>query len=279
VELRAVAEQDGREERTGLQVVAYPHVERRQLARPAVARVRVLDAQVRAGTSVGYVMGAGDEVAESLRQLGASVALLTAEDLAAPGLERYSTIVTGVRAYESRADLRALQGRLMAWVSAGGHLVVQYNREGFNHPTGVAPRASDAVPPADSPFAPFPARVGSRRVSDETAPVRALVADHPLLVRPNRLGPPDWEGWVQERGLQLLDTADPRYVDLLAAADPFPLNPGEQKGLLVEARVGRGTWTYVGLALFRQAAAGVPGAYRLLGNLVSRPPAAGRAGP
>ncbi|HEX6739013.1 MAG TPA: hypothetical protein VF310_12110, partial [Vicinamibacteria bacterium] len=88
---------------------------------------------------------------------------------------------------------------------------------------------------------------------------------------PNRIGPADFAGWVQERGLQFLEARDPRYVELLASSDPFPLNPGMKKGLLVDAPVGRGTWTYVGLGLFRELPAGVPGAYRLLANLVSRP--------
>ena len=88
---------------------------------------------------------------------------------------------------------------------------------------------------------------------------------------PNRIGDDDWAGWVQERGLRLLDVQDDRYRELLAASDPFPANAGVQKGLLVEAKVGKGTWTYVGLGLFRQLPAGTPGAYRLLANLVGRP--------
>ena len=101
--------------------------------------------------------------------------------------------------------------------------------------------------------------------------MRLLVPDHPLFNRPNRIGPQDWEGWAQERAIQALDARDARYRDLLTSRDPFPLNADEQKGLLVEAPVGRGTWTYVGLVLFRQVAAGTPGAYRLLANLASRP--------
>jgi hypothetical protein len=98
--------------------------------------------------------------------------------------------------------------------------------------------------------------------------MRALVPSHPLLTTPNRIGPADWEGWVQERGIQFLATRDPRYTELLAATDPFPFNPGEKRGILVEAKVGKGTWTYVGLALFRQVPAGVPGGWRILANLL-----------
>jgi hypothetical protein len=144
--------------------------------------------------------------------------------------------------------------------------VVQYNRAAFNR-AGPTPAGAGDL----SPFTPYPAAVSSRRVTDEDAPVRVLVPEHPLFTRPNRIGPQDWQGWIQERAIQALDTRDSRYRDLLTSSDPFPANPGEQKGLLVEAPVGRGTWTYVGLVLFRQVAAGTPGAYRLLANLAGRP--------
>jgi hypothetical protein len=200
--------------------------------------------------------------------MGVPLALLTAEDLLFGDLSRFTTIVTGIRAYETRPDLRSSHGRLLRWVEAGGHLVVQYNRDAFNR---LAPEAPPLPAGAPSPYAPFPAGVTSERTSDETAPLRLLVPVHPLLTTPNRISPADWDGWVQERGIQLLAARDPRYVEILAATDPFPFNPGEKRGMLVEASVGKGTWTYVGLALFRQVPAGVPGGWRLLANLVSRP--------
>jgi LmbE family N-acetylglucosaminyl deacetylase len=265
--LRAVAVRDGREHRETLQAVEYDHVERRQLLRPAEARVLVLDLRVAPGASVGYVMGSGDALAEALQQLGVPVTLLFADDLRFGDLGRFSTIVTGIRAYETREDLRSAHGRLMRWVESGGHLVVQYNRAAFNRLAPGMPQPPEGAP---SPYVPFPAAVTSDRITDETAPMRVLVADHPLLTTPNRIGAADWEGWVQERGIQFLAARDPRYTELLAATDPFPGNPGEKRGMLVEAKVGKGTWTYVGLALFRQVPAGVRGGWRLLANLVSR---------
>ncbi len=263
-----MALRDGREYRERVQAVEYDHVERRQLLRPAETSVLVLDVRTAPAVSVGYVMGSGDAVADAIRQLGVPLRLLTADDLAFGDLSRFSTIVTGIRAYETRADLRSSHGRLLRWVEGGGHLVVQYNRAAFNR---LAPDAPALPPDAPSPYVPFPAAVTSERISDETAPLRVLVVSHPLLGRPNRIGAADWEGWVQERGIQFLAVRDPRYTELLAATDPFPYNAGEKRGLLVEAKVGKGTWTYVGLALFRQVPAGVPGGWRLLANLVSRP--------
>jgi hypothetical protein len=148
-------------------------------------------------------------------------------------------------------------------------VVVQYNRAAFNF--AGTPARGAAAANAASPFTPYPAAVSSRRITDENAPLRLLAPEHPFFTRPNRIAAQDWEGWVQERAIQALDTRDSHYRDLLTSRDPFPLNPDEQKGLLVEAPVGRGTWTYVALVLFRQVAAGTPGAYRLLANLASRP--------
>jgi hypothetical protein len=257
VAIQAVAERDGRAYRSGYQVVSYDHIQERHLYSPAAAAVLSLDVAVGRDVRVGYVRGSGDEVPEALAQLGLPVTFLEAEDLAFGDLSRFTTIVTGIRAYETRADVRAHHERLLDFARAGGHLVVQYNK--LN--PGLA----------DSPFAPYPARLTASRVSAEDAPIEMLLRGHPLLATPNRIGPADFAGWVQERGVYFLEARDPRYTDLLASTDPFPLNAGVKKGLLVDAAVGRGTWTYVALGLYRQLPAGVPGAYRLLANLVSRP--------
>jgi LmbE family N-acetylglucosaminyl deacetylase len=275
VELRASAQGAGREFREGYQVIVYDHVQERHLFHPAATRLRALDVRVAPGVSVGYVMGAGDAIADALTQLGARVTLLGPEDIAYGDLSRYTTIVTGIRAYQTRPDLRSYHHRLLRYMENGGHLVVQYNKFEFNV-LAEPPRAGGMVysRPArtDSPFAPYAAAVSSNRVSDENAPVRVLDPGHALFRSPNALAAADWEGWVQERGLYFLEARDPRYTELLAMTDPFPKNAGEKRGALVEARVGRGTWTYVGLGLFRQIPAGTPGAWRLLANLVSRPP-------
>jgi LmbE family N-acetylglucosaminyl deacetylase len=273
--LRAVATREGREYREFVQAIDYDHVERRQLLRPAETRLLVLDVRTAPGASVGYVMGSGDALADAIRQLGVPLTLLTQDDLLFADLARFTTIVAGIRAYETRPDLRSAHGRLMRWVEAGGHLVVQYNRAAMNRLAPEAPALPEGTP---SPYVPYPATASAERISDETTPMRLLVPAHPLFTTPNRIGDADWSGWVQERGTYLLAESDPRYLELLAATDPFPYNAGEKRGLLVEAKVGKGTWTYVGLVLFRQVPAGVPGAWRLLANLVSRPRGGG-AGP
>jgi len=298
--LRAVAIQGGREFRDAVQVIAYNHIQERHLLRRAASRVQVLDLHVAPGISVGYVQSPGDQGVAAIEQLGIHPTLLTADDLAYGDLSRFTTIVTGIRAYRARPDLRANNQRLLDYARAGGHVVVQYNRAEFNRLAdpaasgsqpasgpSAAPAGSSAAgasgapgasasprpspPPPVSPFAPYTASVTDERVTVEEAPMKVLVPTHPLLTMPNHIGPVDWQGWVQERGLAFLSARDPHYVELVSSADPFPLNPGEKKGILVDASVGKGTWTYVGLGLWRQLPAGTPGAYRILANLVSRP--------
>ncbi len=265
-ELQAIATCAGKEYRQGLQVIAYDHIQERHMLHPAATRVRAIDVRTAPGASVGYVMGVGDQIPEAIRALGIPVTLLGPDDLAFGDLSRYSTIVTGVRAYKDRTDLRAHHQRLMRYVESGGHLVVMYNKFELNVPALSGPDGEKV-----SPFTPFPARVGSNRVTVEEAPVRMLRPDQPLLCRPNRITARDFEGWVQERGLYFLDALDPRYVELLSSEDPWPNNAGEKLGLLVTAPVGAGSWTYVGVGLFRQLPEGVPGAYRLLANLIAGP--------
>ena len=276
VSVRAVAVSGGQEFREGYQTIAYDHIQERNVYRPAIARLKALDVKIPAGVSVGYVMGAGDEVANAIFQLGIPVTFITETGLATGDLSRYSTIVTGIRAYQERKDLRTNHARLMKYVEDGGNLVVQYNKLDFNQ------LAEQALPGGsftgtrgaklDSPFAPYAgASVTPNRLTDENAPMTMLVPDHPLFTTPNRLTSRDWDGWVQERGLYFLDVRDTRYTDLLAGSDPFPLNAGEKKGILVEARLGKGTWSYCGLSLFRQVSNGTDGAYRILANLVARP--------
>ncbi len=238
---------------TGYDVVEYPHTQRRHVPKPATARIKVIDVTVAPNTRVGYVMGVGDQVPQALSQLGARVDLITPEQLASADLSQYNVIVTGVRAYERRPDLRANNQRLIDYANGGGTVLVQYNKFEFN----------------DAQYGPYPAKVSSGRVTDENAPIEVLQVTDPVFSTPNKLGPETWTGWVQERGLYFLGERDQRYVDLLQTADPFDYNKGVKTGALVEARVGKGRWVYIGLGLWRQLPAGTVGAYRLMANLIS----------
>jgi LmbE family N-acetylglucosaminyl deacetylase len=238
----------------GFEVIEYPHITRRHIFHEAAARVKTMEVRTASDLTVGYIMGVGDEVPAAIEQLGVRVELLDEDDLAWGDLSRYPTIVTGVRAYERRADLRAHNSRLLDYVRAGGTLIVQYNKvDEFN----------------EAQYGPYPAKVTSDRVTDEHAPVQILVPDHPLFNTPNRITEAAWQGWIQERGLYFLGEHDSRYRDLVELEDSFPNNPGVKRGALAVAQYGKGRWVYVGLGLWRELPAGVDGAYYLLANLIS----------
>ncbi|MBX7185639.1 MAG: PIG-L family deacetylase [Vicinamibacteria bacterium] len=281
--LKASAEANGETFTQGYQVIAYDHTQERHLFHDAASVLRVQDVKVAPGVRVGYIMGAGDEVADAIAQLGVTPTMLSADDLAYGDLSRYTTIVTGTRAFQTRDDLKANYARVMKYVEDGGNLVVQYNKfefnvlsqpafaGGFSGGPGGGPGGGGARPVQDSPFAPYAASVTSNRVTVEEAPIEIVAPASRLVNAPNKITSRDFDGWVQERGLYFFGARDPKYVDVLKSADPWPKNPGEKKGLLVETTVGKGTWSYVGLGLFRQLPSGTPGAYRILANLISRP--------
>jgi hypothetical protein len=179
--------------------------------------------------------------------------MISADDLAWGNLSRFSTIVTGVRAYERRDDLRANNARLLDYVRDGGTLIVQYNKFEFN----------------EAQYGPYPAKVSSDRATDEFAPVKLLAPSDPIFNAPNKITDATWKNWVQERGLYFLGDHDSRYRELLSIDEPFPYNKGEKLGSLVSAQWGKGRWVYVGLGLWRELPAGVDGAYQLLANLIS----------
>ena len=249
--LRAVATVGGREISNGIQIISYPHFPVQTLFPPAEIKLVRADIRVTAH-HVGYIMGAGDEMPEYLRQLGLDVTLLEPTDLEQSDLSRFDAIVAGVRAYNVRADLRANQQRLLDYVSAGGTYIVQYNTGDLTLSLGPYPMT---VPP------------GSRyRVTVEEAPVALPHPDSPLLHVPNSIVPRDFDGWVQERGLYFASDWDKRYQTVLSSGDPgeSALEGGE-----LWTHYGKGVYIFSAYSWFRQLPAGVPGAYRLFANLLS----------
>ena len=255
--VKAYVTASGKTDAQGYQVVEYPHTTRRHVLVDPLVTVKAFDVRVRPNLTVGYVMGVGDEVPAALEQLGVKLTMITPDELAWGDLNKYDVIVTGVRAYERRADLRANNQRLLDYASAGGTVIVQYNKFEFN----------------DAQYGPYPAKVGRERVTDENSELKLLAPNHPVFNEPNVIRRSDWTSWVQERGLYFLDETgrDAQYTDLVEFTDPFPNNPGAKRGALVEARVGKGRWIYVGLGLWRQLPAGTDGAFRLMANLLSLP--------
>ncbi len=203
------------------------------------------------GKRIGYMMGAGDEVPAALQSLGYEVILLNDDLDNGQDLTPFDAIVTGVRAYNTRENLRLAKEKLMRYVEGGGTLVVQYN---------VASNQLANI------IGPYPLTIGRDRVCVETAPVVFPAPGHPLLNLPNKITAKDFEGWIQERGLHFASQWDDRYDAVLSSHDP---DEPERKGGLLYARYGRGVFIYTGYAWFRQLPAGVAGAFRLFANLIS----------
>ena len=250
--VRAVATVGGREIASGMQVISYPHIPAQILLPPSEARFARADIKV-AVHKIGYIMGAGDEMPEALREMGLEVTLLSPSDLEQGDLSRFDAIVAGVRAYNVRADIRANQHRLLDYVKDGGTYIVQYNTGDNSLNMGPYPFT---VPP------------GNRyRVTVEDAPVTLPHVDSRLLQYPNRIAPKDFEGWVQERGVYFSSKWDPKYETVLASKDP-----DEEESLAggeLWTHYGKGVYIFTAYSWFRQLPAGVPGAYRMFANLLS----------
>jgi LmbE family N-acetylglucosaminyl deacetylase len=219
---------------------------------PARQRVSIVDVQAPHDLRVGYIMGAGDDIPTVLQQVGMDVTMIPAEKLADEDLSKYQTIVLGIRAYDTQKDVVANNAKLLDFVSKGGTLVVQYN-------TGVGEFNKGK-------FTPYPAELSRARVSVEEAPVEILAPNDSIFHYPNTITARDFDGWVQERGLYFMSEWDEHFKPLLACNDP-----GEkpQKGGLLRAQYGKGTYIYTGYSFFRELPAGVPGAVRLYVNLLS----------
>ena len=243
---------------SGFTTAGYPGLRPYNLYRPATLEVRPVDVSVAPGVRVGYVMGTGDNVPQALRALGVPVDLLTPEDLLTGDLSAYSTIVLGVRTYTADPSLASASAVLQQFASAGGTVVVQYQS-------------------GDFPGTPLALHLGNNpaKVVDERSPITLLAPDNPLLSSPNRITAADFNGWVEERGHGFASSWANGWTPLLSTQDPA--QAPQQGGLLV-APVGRGRYIYAALALYRQLPEGVPGAYRLLANLVSGARAASGAG-
>ena len=251
-EIRAVATANGREYAEGYDVIAKRDLETRLLYRPSTISVRGIDVAVPAGLKVGYVMGVGDQVPAGLAQLGATVTLLGEKELATANLAQFDTIMTGTRAYAVREDLKTYSRRLLDYVKGGGNMVVLYNTQEF-------------VP---EKWAPYPAQLTARaeEVSEEDSPVEILAPTSPVLNYPNRITPKDFENWVEQRGSKFWSSWDKAYTPMIATWDK---GQEKQPGGWLHAAYGKGHYTYFAYAFHRQLPYGVPGAYRLLGNVLS----------
>lgn len=231
-------------------IIDYPHITKQQVLKSAEAKFIKLDLKI-IDQKIGYIMGAGDEVPESLVQMGYQVSLLTTEEITAEKIKNLDVIITGIRAYNVLPNLLAKQQILFDFVKEGKTMIVQYNT-----PEGAS----------TANIAPYPLTISRDRVTEENAEVRFLAPNHPILNFPNKITAKDFEGWTQEQGLYYPNVFDDAYTPILSSNDK---GESPKNGALLVAPYGKGFYIYTGLSLFRELPEGVSGAYRLLSNMIS----------
>lgn len=243
---------DGQEFTQELATIQYDHIPMQSVLRPSEAKVVRLNIQ-KAGEHIGYIVGAGDEVPESLKQIGYIVHIIDPKDIESGTLAKYDAIVVGIRAYNVVEDLKFKQHFLLDYVKEGGNLVVQYNTAGR-----WAAQFEN--------IAPYDLKLSRDRVTDETAPVEILAKNHSLVNFPNPISQKDFNGWIQERGLYFPNEWDAKFTPILSMRDP---GEDASEGSLLVAPYGKGNYIYSGLSFFRELPEGVPGAYKLFANMLS----------
>jgi LmbE family N-acetylglucosaminyl deacetylase len=235
-----------------LRSVNYDHIPSINYYKEAILNVKKLDVKTY-NKKIGYIIGAGDKVPEALEQMGYEVTLLTDKELSRNNLERFDAIITGVRAYNTNEKMSRYYDKLMKYVNDGGNLIVQYNTNNF-------------ISTVASKIGPYPFTINRTRVTDENAQVTFLKPEHPVLNFPNKITQNDFNGWIQERSIYHAAGWDKNFETI------FSMNDAGEKadeGSLIIAKYGKGYFTYTGLVFFRELPAGVPGAYRLLANIIA----------
>jgi|HubBroStandDraft_1064217.scaffolds.fasta_scaffold03902_2 LmbE family N-acetylglucosaminyl deacetylase len=250
-DITAVARYDGHDYKEGYHTIGYSGLRPYNLYRPSTYHTAGVDVKVAPRLEIGYIVGAGDDVPQSLENLGVKVHFLTSEDLASANLSKFDAIIMGVRAYAVREDLIIHNDRILDYVKNGGVVIVQYNTPEYDHNYG-----------------PYPYKMGSNpeEVTDENSQVEILAPSNPVFTWPNKITSKDFDSWVEERGSKFLVSWDSQYLPMLETHDP---GQAPQKGGLVYAQYGKGIYIYNAYAFYRQMPDGVPGAYRIFANMVS----------
>jgi LmbE family N-acetylglucosaminyl deacetylase len=247
----AVAEYNGQQYKQGFQTTGYVGLRPYPFYRDAVYKTSGVDVKVAPQIKVAYIAGTGDDVARSMQDLGIHVDFLSAEDIATGDLSSYNAIVLGIRAYAARPELKASNNRLLDYTKNGGTVIVQYQTGEYDHN-----------------YAPYPLSLSSNpeKVVEEDGEVSIPSAGDPLLNWPNKITLDDFQNWVEERGHGFIKTWDAHYT---APTEMHDAGQDPQKGGLLHASYGKGTYIYVSYAFFRQMPEGVPGAFRIMANLIS----------
>ncbi|AWK06088.1 LmbE family protein [Flavobacterium crocinum] len=250
VTAKSIATVDGKRFDKDQTIIDFPHITKQMVLKPAESKCIRIDLKT-SGDAIAYIMGAGDEVPESLKQMGYKVSILKPEEITPEKLDSFSTVITGVRAYNTVNALANKQSILFNFVKGGKNMIVQYNTNGK--------LVTDKI-------APYPLKLSNDRVTEENAKITFLAPNHPVLNTPNEISAKDFEGWTQEQGLYYPNEYDPAFTPIISSHDK---GESAKDGALLVAPYGKGYYIYTGLSFFRELPEGVSGAYRLLSNIIS----------
>jgi len=247
---KSIAIVDGKRFDKDETIIDFSHITKQMVLKNAESKCIRIDLKT-SGDAIAYIMGAGDEVPESLTQMGYKVSILKPEEITPEKLDHFSTVITGIRAYNTVNALANKQNILFNFVKGGKNMIVQYNTNGK--------LVTDRI-------APYPLKLSNDRVTEENAKITFLAPNHPVLNTPNKISEKDFQGWTQEQGLYYPNEYDPAFTPILSSHDK---GESAKDGALLVAPYGKGYYIYTGLSFFRELPEGVSGAYRLLSNIIS----------
>lgn len=248
--LNAVINSGTQSYRQSLDILNYDHIERQIRLRDASTRLSNLDFK-QPNVKLAYIQGSGDEVPANLREVGVPIDELDINSWNHSILNGYDVVMIGIRAFNTIDKLSFIKNDLFDFVEKGGVVIVQYNTN-----RGLVTEE----------IAPFDLKLGRDRIAEEDADLKILEPKHPIFNHPNKITQKDFSNWVQERGLYFADSWDQRFTPLLEGNDT---GEDPKQGILLVANHGKGHFIYTGISFFRQLPAGVPGAYKLLMNMLA----------
>jgi len=231
--------------------INYDHIPKQTILQTAESKVVRLNL-IKKGNSIGYIKGAGDEVPKYLQQIGYKVSIIDPKSISQNSLKKFDAVIVGIRAYNTVEELKLKQSAILDYVKNGGNVIVQYNT---NHRLLVKEN-----------LAPYDLKLSRDRITDENSEVKFIAPDHEIMNYPNKITHQDFDGWVQERGLYFPDKWSKEFTPILSFKEN---GESPKEGSLLVAKYGEGYYIYTGLSFFRELPAGVPGAYKLLTNMIS----------
>jgi len=230
--------------------VDYSHIPLNYYLKDSETKVVSFNKSVLKKSKIGYIVGAGDEIPQVLKDVGYNVDFINLETVKAEDLSKYETIIVGIRAFNTESSLKTKNKLLFDYVKNGGTVIVQYQTN---------------VPLKTEEIAPYKIKIGRTRITDENAVVNFINPNETVLNKPFKITQENFKNWIQEQGLYYADDFAGEFQPVFTSQD---FDEKETNGALLIAKHGKGHYIYTGLSFFRQLPAGNTGALELFINLI-----------